>query len=169
VTLSLSARIRAHIDEGTLDIEAITGVVVREVIASGDAEGLLYPLIRGQVQTQVRAIEREAEEAVRRANKNERSAERRGHQSQDARNESMAARNNLVRTGFYAPGFGRVTWGEAVSVMHEAARDQSLKTSAAHKADADLHDWAIRQIHDAGVTCLDEIPGFTDEQLPLAA
>lgn len=92
-----------------------------------------------------------------------RTYERRVFRPQNARPQNgtgvdpAAVRTELLRQYFFVPGLGRIPWGQATVDDHlarikflEGKRDDINGTIAAHHQ-------AIREIQDAGVTCLDEI------------
>lgn len=160
--INVAVLIRDCVDRGERDADVVARKVAGEIIAQGAADDVLFGLVHPQALSIIRAVEGATERKWERAERESSAAQRRGHDSGSLTNAATKARQELVRTSFYAPGFGKISWGVAKTLHHEAARDHSLGIASAYTSDAGRHDKAIRIIRDAGATCLDEVPGYSD-------
>ena len=165
--INVAALIRDCVDRGERDADVVSRKVVGEIISQGAAEDVLFGLVHPQAVSVIRAIEAAVERKWEQSERANNSAQRRGHNSESLTNEATKARQELMRTSFYAPGFGKIAYGTAKIIHHEAARDHSLGIASKYTTDAGRHDKIIQIIRDAGVTCLDEVPGYSDADLYL--
>lgn len=107
---------------------------------------------------------------LRMASKIERAISREAEQAAMARGDSTAtsyqraqAAMRLGDTMFKLPGGHRVRWGSASRADHAERIAWMRSLAAAHRADAEIHDRAVRFIDEHGGRCLDDVPGWEGE------
>lgn len=167
---SITEYVKVYVSTGTEDPDVVTSKVVSDILSAGDASEYLYGLVRPQVSTMIRAIARENEKKWDEAERKNTTARSRGHRSRATKNAAMKERMKIIQTLFHDPLSREwITWGAATVAQHRAAADHSLGIAASNTADAQRHERAIRQIETAGVSCLSQIPGYTDESWDDAA
>lgn len=130
-----------EIDDGESDQKSVAMLVIEQLLAEYQeqaAELLLQP-VANYICTLRRLRVRKDERSLAEAS------------------DPLLARKELLEDSFYVSGVGMVKWGKATA-DHHAARSEYLRRHAdGLLATAELHDDAIRQIQEAGVTCLNDI------------
>ncbi len=66
---------------------------------------------------------------------------------------------DLLREFFFVPGYGRVAWGEATVVHHEARIAMLSMQRAGIDSTIARHRWAIEQITAHEAVCLNDLGG----------
>ena len=143
------------------DIDAVTETVIAIILDEHrrTAEELLYQPVRSFIRAARRRAERAKEDEAFRERRPE--PEDKGRRPRpEPENDRLAAMRALRAEEFWCPGYGLVTWGKATAEQHLAHADSQRGRAATITIDAERHEEAADIIEDAGVECLNEVPGY---------
>lgn len=143
--VTLSGLIRS-LDDNMMDPEKLAEEVIDVILSSTQEQAYVY--LRSAIATQIHNARRLATLAV----------EKTVDEEIRVGVDPTAARKKLVAESFWIPSCGTVYWLEATAEQHLERALHQRQRALPLLEDAERHERAAKDIVEAGVTCLAEIP-----------